>query len=194
MNRRPSIRLSHAGFHVFDMERMVAFFTSVYGLEVTDRGVLGKRGEIAFLGADPRDHHQLVLYEGRTARDGVHHNHVSFEVGDLDRLRTIHRALQAWPGVTNLLTVNHGIAWSVYCDDPEGNRTEAFVDTPWHVDQPYYSGELDLSLSDAEIAGRTRRMLDGEPSTEPVEDWRARFAARLGLDGEAGGPSSTSGR
>ena len=187
MNDRPRVRLSHAGFHVFDMEQMVAFFTAVYGLEVTDRGVLGGRGEIAFLGADPRDHHQLVLYEGRTARDGVHHNHVSFEVADLDRLREIHRALQAWPGVSNVLVVNHGIAWSVYCDDPEGNRTEAFVDTPWHVAQPYYSDRLDLSLSDAEIAERTREMLDGDPSAEPAADWRARFARRLGLDAAAGG-------
>ena len=185
MSARPSIRLSHAGFHVFDLDRMVDFFTTVYGLEVTDRGTIEGRGEIAFLGADPRDHHQLVLYQGRTARDGVHHNHVSFEVGDLDRLREIHRALRDWPGVTNLLTVNHGVAWSVYCDDPEGNRTEVFVDTPWHVDQPYYSGDLDLSLSDAEIAERTGRMLESDPTTEPVGQWRERFAERLGIGGSA---------
>ena len=182
MSSKPSIRLSHAGFHVFDMDRMVEFFTAVYGLRVTDRGRLAERGEIAFLGADPRDHHQLVLYEGRTARDGVHHNHVSFEVGGLDRLREIRRALVDYPGVTNVVTVNHGVAWSVYCNDPEGNRTEAFVDTPWHVDQPYFSDDLDLSLDDEEIAERTRRMLDGDPSTEPVERWRARFAGELGLE------------
>ncbi len=182
MSQKPSVRLSHAGFHVFDLDRMVDFFTSVYGLRVTDRGSLAGRGEIAFLGADPRDHHQLVLYQGRTARDGVHHNHVSFEVNDLDRLREIHRALSDWPGVGNVLTVNHGVAWSVYCDDPEGNRTEAFVDTPWHVDQPYYSDDLDLSLDDAEIAERTRRMLDEDPSTEPVGEWRTRFARELGLE------------
>ena len=182
MTPRPTVRLSHAGFHVFDLDRMVDFFTSVYGFRVTDRGTLEGRGEIAFLGADPRDHHQLVLYQGRTARDGVHHNHVSFEVNDLDRLREIRRTLEEWPGVTNVLTVNHGVAWSVYCDDPEGNRTEAFVDTPWHVAQPYFSDELDLSLDDEEIAARTRRMLDGNPSTEPVGEWRARFARELGLE------------
>ena len=182
MGSKPPTRLSHAGFHVFDIDRMVDFFTVVYGLRVTDRGSLAGRGEIAFLGADPRDHHQLVLYEGRTARDGVHHNHVSFEVRDLDRLRGIHAALQSYPGVTGVLTVNHGVAWSVYCNDPEGNRTEAFVDTPWHVDQPYYSEDLDLALGDEEIAECTRQMLEGDPSTEPVEQWRARFAAGLGLD------------
>ena len=28
----PSLSISHAGFHVFDMEKMVKFFTEVYGL------------------------------------------------------------------------------------------------------------------------------------------------------------------
>ncbi len=44
MNLKPSIRLNHAGFHVFDIDRMVDFFTSVYGLHVTDRGVVGETG------------------------------------------------------------------------------------------------------------------------------------------------------
>ena len=129
----PSIRLSHAGFHVFDLDRMVDFFTTVYGLEVTDRGTLEGRGEIAFLGADPRDHHQLVLYQGRTARDGVHHNHVSFEIGDLDRLREIHRALKDWPGVANVLTVNHGVAWRATAprssSTPHGMSTSPIIPT-----------------------------------------------------------------
>ena len=182
MGSKPSIRLNHAGFHVFDIERMVDFFTSVYGLHVTDRGIAGETGEIVFLCADPRDHHQLVLYEGRTSREGVHYNHMSFEVNDLDRLREIHRALQDYPGVTGIHTMNHGVSWAVYCHDPEGNRTEAFVDTPWYVNQPYYADNLDLSLSDEEIAETTRRMLDTEPTAEPVERWRARFAEKLGLD------------
>ena len=36
----PPISLSHTGFHVFDMDRMVDFFTTVYGLAVADRGVI----------------------------------------------------------------------------------------------------------------------------------------------------------
>ena len=40
-------------------------------------------------------------------------------------------------------------------------------------------------MSDAEIAERTRRMLESDPTTEPVERWRARFAERLGLAGTA---------
>ena len=88
MTEIPSISISHAGFHVFDMNKMVDFFTSVYGFQVTDRGHIEGRGEITFLGADPRDHHQLVLYEGRTKTNAVvHHNHISFRVDSLDRVR-----------------------------------------------------------------------------------------------------------
>ena len=178
MTKNPSISISHAGFHVFDMDVIVEFFTTVYGLTVTDRGVLGERGEIAFLGADPRDHHQLVLYSGRTKGDTVHYNHVSFRVGNLNKLRSIRAALENYPGITKLMSINHGNAWSVYCHDPEGNRTEAFVDTPWYVSQPY-ENSLDLTLSDAEIEAETQSMLKDDPTTEPIETWREKYAHRL---------------
>jgi catechol 2,3-dioxygenase len=179
--KKPAISISHAGFHVFDMDHMVEFFMSVYGFTVTDRGILGERGEITFLGADPRDHHQLVLYSGRTKSDAIHYNHISFRVGNLDKLREIHAALKTYPDITKLMTVNHGNAWSVYCHDPEGNRTEAFVDTPWYVSQPY-DDKLDLTQSDAEIEAMTHTMLMDDPTTEPVETWREKYAHRLSLD------------
>jgi len=177
MSEKPAVSLSHAGFHVFDMEAMVRFFTEVYGLHVADSGAFGETEQITFMSADPKDHHQLVLYSGRTGGSGVvHHNHVAFRADNLERLRTVHKKLTGWPGVTRVTPINHGNAWSVYCHDPEGNRTEIFVDTPWYVEQPF--GEpLDLSLSDEEIHANTAEMLKDNPSAKPVEEWRA-MAAR----------------
>ena len=182
MSATPAISLSHAGFHVFDMDRMVDFFTSVYGLAVTDRGRIEGRGAVTFLGADPDDHHQLVLYEGRTAEPGqVHHNHVSFRLDSMDRLRRIHTALRAWPGVSRITPITHGTTWSVYAHDPEGNRTEAFVDTPWFIDQPY--GEpFDISLDDAAIHRFTEELIRDRPGFRPLADWRRDFTRKLGLD------------
>lgn len=179
---KPAVSLSHAGFHVFDMDAMVRFFTEVYGLQIADSGPYGDLEMINFLSADPRDHHQLVLYSGRKGGEGaVHHNHVSFRVDGLDRLRDIYTKLQTWPGVTRIQPVNHGLAWSVYCYDPEGNRTEAFVDTPWYVQQPF--GEpLDLSLSNDEIFAATETMLEGNPTARPFEDWRAEARNKLGFN------------
>lgn len=178
----PPISLSHAGFHVFDMAAMVDFFTSVYGLAVSDRGRMEGRGEIVFLAADRADHHQLVLYEGRNAGAGaVHHNHVAFRVDSLARLRRIHAALEAWPEVTRVAPVTHGITWSVYAHDPEGNRTEAFVDTPWFVDQPF-AEPFDISLDDAALHRFTEELIRGQPGFRPYEEWRAGFAAASPAD------------
>jgi len=179
MPSKPEITISHAGFHVFDMGTMVEFFKTVYGLSVTDRGVLGKRGEITFLGSDPRDHHQLVLYSGRTSKTGIHYNHVSFRVNKLKRLRLIHSKLLSYEGITNIKTINHGLAWSVYCSDPEGNRTEAFVESPWYVAQPY-EAELDLKLDEEEILSLTERMVKEDPSSKPMQTWREEYSRILG--------------
>ena len=182
MPATPPISLSHAGFHVFDMDAMVDFFISVYGLRVTDHGHIEGRGAVTFLAAGPADHHQLVLYEGRTAdRNAVHHNHVSFRLDSLDRLRAIHAALEAWPGVSRIAPITHGITWSVYAHDPEGNRTEAFVDTPWYIDQPF-GVPFDITLDDAALRRFTEELIRDKPGFRPLSEWRESFTARLGLD------------
>jgi catechol-2,3-dioxygenase len=45
--------------------------------------------------------------------------------------------------------VTRGNAWWVYLRDPEGNRLELFIDTPWLVTRPMRL-PVDLSLSDEE--------------------------------------------
>lgn len=177
----PPISIGHAGFHVFDMDKMVEFFKSVYGFHVTDHGFIEGRGEVTFMCADPRDHHQLVLYEGRTAKDDVvHHNHVSFRVDSLDRLRKIHAALLAHPDVTRVGPICHGNAWSVYAYDPEGNRTEVFIDTPWYVAQPC-GVPLDLSLDDDGLMKFAEDLVKDDPTKIPFSQWRAEFAEKLGI-------------
>ena len=52
--------------------------------------------------------------------------------------------------MSELSPVSHGNALSVYFKDPEGNRIELFVDTPWYVEQPVRV-PMDMKLSDAEI-------------------------------------------
>ena len=64
----------------------------------------------------------------------------------IDELRTMYRRVVA-RNVDNLLARNHGNSWSVYFDDPEGNNLEVYLDSPFHVPQPF--GEyLDFDLSD----------------------------------------------
>ena len=46
---------------------------------------------------------------------------------------------------------NHGISWSIYCHDRDGNNIELFVDTEWYFPQPFLV-PLDLTKSDADRA------------------------------------------
>jgi catechol 2,3-dioxygenase len=143
--------LAHTGIFVTDLDRMIAFYTQALGLSLTDRGKARTFDtEVAFLSANPEQHHQLALATGRP-KDATFSTvmQTSFMVDALDDLRAI-RARALAQGATALRATNHGNAWSIYFKDPEGNTVEAYLDTPFHVPQPH--GEpLDLDLSDAEI-------------------------------------------
>ncbi|MBW2282307.1 MAG: VOC family protein [Deltaproteobacteria bacterium] len=181
MTPAPRLRFSHIGIHVHDMKRMVEFYTGLLGLEETDRGKLPLPGEpeIVFLSADPAEHHQIALVEGR--RDGGIEagvvNQLSFHVENLAELRRVKQAAEA-RGVERFMPLSHGRGWSLYFPDPEGNGIECFVDTPWHVRQPVVD-PLDLSLSDEEILRQTEETYRDTPDFEPMEDWRAALAKRI---------------
>jgi catechol 2,3-dioxygenase len=102
---------------------------------------------------------------------------VAFHVDSLDHLRELSRRLVD-AGNTSAIPINHGNAWSVYFTDPEGNGLECFVDTPFHVAQPFGDG-LDLSMSDDEIEHVTRTKLESQPEFQPLAEWRLNMAARL---------------
>ena len=81
----PTLSFSHLGIFVFDLERMKRFYTEMLGFVASDLGVVYDSQKIAFLNRDPREHHQLVLVEGRTTGpDGALLNQVSMRVEPLD--------------------------------------------------------------------------------------------------------------
>lgn len=177
MPARPN--LSHFGIFVHDLAKMEAFYRAVFELEPTDRGQgHSLKYDLVFLSADPTKHHQLVLASGRPA-DAAFSTvmQLSFMVDDLGQLRAARDRAKA-QGIEDFLTIDHGNSWSMYFNDPEGNRIEVYVDTPFYVAQPH-SGELDLSLSDEEILARTRADCEDDEGFMPIEDWRAKFASRL---------------
>ena len=147
----PPASFSHLGIFVFDLEVMTDFYTRVLGFDETDRGAARGR-PLVFLSRDPN--------------------------GALEDLRVFRMRLEAEPTVANLDPVDHGASWSLYFRDPEGNRVELFLDTPWYVGQPRIE-PLDLDQSDESIMETTRRRIEGEPDFEPIGDWRARFEKKL---------------
>jgi len=178
MTRR-KISFSHVGFHVRDLDTMVEFYTKHLGLQVTDRGKLaalpGEPG-ICFLSADPTEHHQIALVEGRGDEKGML-NQVSFQVDSLQDLRDLDAEVGE-AGVAFKFGLNHGNAWSLYFADPEGNMVECFVTSPWYTHQPV-TDPLDLSLSDDAIHERTKEVYASDPDFQPIEQWQEAFAKRL---------------
>ena len=81
-------------------------------------------------------------------------------------------------GVENIMQICHGNAWSLYFSDCEGNGLECYVDTPFHVAQPFASG-FDLSGSDDEILKTTIELIESEPEFQPMAEFQEELAKRL---------------
>jgi catechol 2,3-dioxygenase len=180
----PNLVFSHMGISVTDLDRMTDFYTRVLGFTITDRGEAAGL-KLVFLSRDPADHHQIVLATGRPAvlpentansMYGVSINQISFKMGSIADLRDIKQRFEAEQLTT--FPANHGIAWSVYAPDPEGNNLEFFVDSDWYFPQPFLQ-PLELTQSDADIIAETRALCESQKGFEPYANWRARIALRM---------------
>jgi catechol 2,3-dioxygenase len=175
---------SHMGFYVRDLERMARFYKEVMCFTETDRGDLGTV-QLVFLSRDPREHHQLVLASGRSAEPGFSViNQMSFRVPDLATLRLVRDRVAADPGVTELLCATHGNAVSIYFRDPEGNRLEVFLDTPWYCEQPLRE-PIDLDQPDAAILARAEAIARSRPRFQSRAQWQAGMARLMGQPPQA---------
>jgi len=174
MSSVPRFSFSHMGMFVADAARMEDFYTRVLGFAVTDRGSLGST-QLIFLSRDPREHHQIVLASGKPESLPFNPiNQISFRMAEFAGLREMHRRL-AKETVRDLYPVSHGNALSVYFRDPEGNRIELFVDTPWHCRQPVRV-PMDMDLDDAKLWAWAESEARKQPDFMPIDEWRAKQA------------------
>jgi catechol 2,3-dioxygenase-like lactoylglutathione lyase family enzyme len=179
MPKAPSVALTHFGIYVTDIRKMEDFYSRFLGFTVTDRGKIGTQ-EFVFLSRDPKEHHQLVLAGGRPADTPFNVvNQISFRVDGLATLRDLHARLKNEP-VSEINPVTHGNALSVYFRDPEGNRVELYMGTPWYVSQPLRI-PLDLSLPDAQLWKWVEEKVRTLPGFKPHAQWQAELARRMGL-------------
>jgi catechol-2,3-dioxygenase len=170
MTDKPHLSFNHVGIYVFDLEKMVEFYSRVLGYMVTDHGHAGNGIEMVFMSRDPADHHQVVLAAGRAPDAPSQINQLSFLTPRLNDLKTFHDALKEEEEVTEIRPVTHGIAWSLYFNDPEGNRTEIFVRSPWYIPAPQ-GLVLDLSKSEEEIYQETEAALKSIPGFSTRDEW-----------------------
>ena len=182
MATSPTVSFSHFGIYVADIARMEDFYTRVLGLLVSDRGRLPGGPELVFLSRDPDEHHQLGLAAGRPP--GVEFNVVnqmSFKLATLADLKAMHARARE-EGIKQFRIVTHGNAWSVYFGDPEGNRIEVFVDTPWHTPQPV-AEPFDIEAPVETILKETEALCRNRPGFMSRAEWRKAQATRMAAAG-----------
>jgi catechol 2,3-dioxygenase-like lactoylglutathione lyase family enzyme len=172
-----SLTLSHVGIFVADMGRMIDFYTRFLGFAVSDRGS-HPHGEIVFMTRDPREHHQLVMATGRPAQLQFNViNQISFRVDSLATLRELCRGLKD-EAVGAITPVTHGNALSVYFRDPESNRVELLIDTPWYVPQPCRI-PVDLFQPDDALWASIEVQVRAMPGYLLREEWAAEIEKKI---------------
>ena len=175
MPKLPNVTLRHMGMYVTDIDRMVRFYEGILGFTVADRGPF-RDGEIAFLTRNPDEHHEIVFMTGRLPDAPTTVNQVSFRGESFADVRATHDLLTD-AKIEKIDPVDHGNALSVYFWDPEDNRIEVYIPTPWYVAQPNRT-VLDFSLSDAEIMAANEAKCRADPTFQPAADWQAEFNKR----------------
>lgn len=170
------MEIGHIGLYVIDFDRMLEFYKQVFGFVVTDIDRNEKRS-IVFLTSDPTSHHQLVLVTGRPEAEQHLVNQVSFRLKTLSELRRVYKRLVDL-GVGKLEPLTHGIAWSVYFPDPDGNRVEAYADTPWYITQPHRT-TIDLLAPEEEIFDQTEALCRNAPGFKTGKLWSEEVAREI---------------
>ena len=176
----PYASLSHVGISVWDLDRMVAFYGRALGFMLTDRGPLPNgSAEYAFMSRDPNEHHQIVLATGRKRGVPSQIVQLSLKMGSLADLRRMYEIVRDDAEATNPQTRAHGIAWSLYFRDPEGNTVECFTPSPWYVHAPSAVPFDFETMSDEEIFDRVAAAVKEKPGFSTYAEWKASAAERM---------------
>ncbi len=120
--------LGHVVLKVRDQARAEAFYNGILGIPIAARW---ERNSMTFFTLG--NHHDFAIMAiGEDAESPPDRApgllHVAFKIGDsLDDLRAAKRELGA-AGIA-VRPRDHGVAQSLYFDDPDGNQIELYVDT-----------------------------------------------------------------
>lgn len=120
--------VGHVVLKVRDLERSARFYRDILGLKEVAR--FPRR--MVFFSAGVNHHDLAIRAVGPDAPapppEAVGLYHVALKIGNsLEELRTAKTHLEAH-GVVIRAVTDHQVSQSVYCEDPDGNGLELFVD------------------------------------------------------------------
>jgi len=179
-------RFSHMGLVVKDIAMMEDFYTNVIGFERTDGGMTGQGVTMIFMTLDPEEHHQVFLVEGRPddmptntivpgAGGAIHH--LAFRLESLADLREMYQRISS-ESDRKIMAATHGVCWTMYTTDPEGNGIEFFADSPWYVTQPFLK-PMDFNVDENELMEVTEKMCREAPGFMPIGEFYSNLHERV---------------
>lgn len=120
--------VGHVVLRVRDLERAARFYRDVLGLKEVARFP----GRMVFFSAGTSHHDLAILSVSPDApappSEAVGLSHVALKIGNsLEELRAAKAHLEAH-GVAIQAVTDHRVSQSIYCQDPDGNGLELFVD------------------------------------------------------------------
>ena len=133
------VKLAHIAVPAQNPKDLAVFYHDFLGLDMTLEGALPPMGDFVFLSDRPAQQAQTLTFMTQPRA-----KHIAWEVDSLAALKTIYADAQA-RGIAIDLALDHGVTWSLYLHDPEGNGLEVF----WATGQsagPSSAEPLDLSL------------------------------------------------
>jgi catechol-2,3-dioxygenase len=117
----------HVSLKTTRLQEMIDFYRELVGAEVIFQDAVG-----AWLSNDGANHRiallafpNLVDDPNKETRTGLHH--CAFEYGSFDDLNASYRRLKE-AGITPAVCLDHGMTFSYYYADPDGNNVELQVD------------------------------------------------------------------
>jgi len=171
MEKIEGLSFSHCGIFVTDLDRMVNFYMKYLGFVVS------------FITRNSDEHHQIVMSTGRKKGEQNTIQQISFRVDNLSMMRSVYAKVCEAGDLVSLEghalgPMSHTVALSVYFGDPDNNRVELFVDTPWYITQPTRE-LLDLSLSDNEIMASVEAFARKQPGFRPRSEWSEEIRKKI---------------
>ncbi len=141
----PGMKVGHVHLKVSDLERSIAWYEDVLGLDVMQR--YGRTA--AFMSAGGYHHHLgLNTWEShrgpRPAPNATGLYHVAFLYPDREALgHAVARVVRK--GVQLIGAADHGVSEAVYLEDPDGNGIELYRDRDLRDWPRKASGELEMT-------------------------------------------------
>ncbi|MFQ5919323.1 MAG: VOC family protein [Thermoplasmata archaeon] len=124
-------KLAYTGIRTRDLDRSIAFYTDVLGLELFDRSEIPQnKGALASVGNDAKGHSIEINWYAEDSpvagpyREGEELDHLAFYVDDFAAARA-HLEEKGYPVVLGPIESKHSI-WA-YVQDPDGIYVEFFT-------------------------------------------------------------------